>query len=191
MEPRNPSTSSSPVPNSCKTARIPKPSHPHPGFSQRTLHVQVAQTFALSIDAEEVLHQILLRHLKLSMRMGSRNGFCSLNCWDSEVNPGGFFGGVDWLMIFHRKVTRPNLILCWGFWLYIYIYTLHTILNSILISYQFSLSLLFSKSISQKQWKKKWPHCPIFLNSLPPNPFFLLQKSFPHLVVHLLFSTWC
>lgn len=62
----NPSTSGSPVPNSCKTARIPKPSHPHPGFSQRTLHVQVAQTFTLSIDAEEVLHQILLRHLKLS-----------------------------------------------------------------------------------------------------------------------------
>lgn len=111
----NPSTSGSPVPNSCKTARIPKPSHPHPGFSQRTATCQVAQTFALSIDAEEVLHQILLRHLKLSTRMGSRNGFFLLNCWDSQVNPGGFFGGVDWLMIFHRKVARPNLILYWGF----------------------------------------------------------------------------
>lgn len=66
-----------------KTARIPKPSHPHPGFLATNPTCQVAQTFTLSGNAEEVFHQILLRHLKLSARE------------EESVNPVVFLG-VGW-----------------------------------------------------------------------------------------------
>ena len=181
----NPSTSGSPVPNSCKTARIPKPSHPHPGFSQRTatcpsgpnLCTERWRWRSASSNSSPTPETLSARR---GVGMDSVRWTVVIVRWTRMVLGGGWW--------YFTEKSPGQISSCAEVSGYIYIYTLHTILNSILLSYQFSLSLLLWNQSTKTTMKNFGHHFPIFLNS--PSPIFL-SKKVPHLVVNLLFSTWC
>ena len=112
----------------------------------------------------------------------SRNGFCSLNCCDSEVNP-VVLGGGWW---YFTEKSPGQISSCAEVSGYIY-----THCTQYLTQYYYHINYLITaimKSIYKNNNEKFWP--PFSHLFKLPSPIFL-SKKVPHLVVNLLFSTWC